>query len=79
MKGHIERLLEMLQQFLKKAVISIENVWLIKPSDFKGEDMVRLYYNKSSGPLAHAKEIWIHGGHNNWNAGLSIVEDLLDH
>ncbi|KAL5578838.1 hypothetical protein UlMin_011280 [Ulmus minor] len=72
-----ERLREMFQQYLKKAVTSAENVWYIKPSDFKGEDMVRLYYNRSSGPLAHAKEIWIHGGHNNWKDGLSIVERLV--
>lgn len=68
---------EMLQQLLKKAARSVENVWYIEPSEFKGEDLVRLYYNRNSGPLAHSKEIWIHGGHNNWKDGLVIVEKLV--
>ncbi|TKY72162.1 Soluble starch synthase 3 [Spatholobus suberectus] len=61
---------------MKNAVKSIDNVWYIEPSEFKGKDSVRLYYNRSSGPLAHANEIWIHGGHNNWKYGLTIVERL---
>ena len=68
---------EVLQQLMKKAVKSIDNVWYIEPSEFKGKDLIRLYYNKSSGPLTHANEVWIHGGHNNWKDGLSIVERLL--
>ncbi|XP_061345479.1 soluble starch synthase 3, chloroplastic/amyloplastic-like isoform X2 [Gastrolobium bilobum] len=68
---------EMLQQLMEKAVKSIDNVWYIEPSEFKGKDLVRLYYNRSSGPLPHAKEVWIHGGHNNWKDGLSIVEKLV--
>lgn len=38
---------------------------------------VRLYYNRSSGPLSNAKEVWIHGGHNKWKEGLTIVERLV--
>lgn len=72
-----ERGREMLQHVMKKAAMSVDNVWYIEPIEFKGEDLVRLYYNKSSGPLAHAKDVWIHGGHNNWKNGLSIVERLL--
>ncbi|KAJ4828577.1 Soluble starch synthase 3, chloroplastic/amyloplastic [Turnera subulata] len=68
---------EVLQELVKKAVTSLDNVWYIEPKEFKGEDMVKLYYNKSSGPLVHANDIWIHGGHNNWNCGLSIVEKLV--
>ncbi|KAF8051889.1 hypothetical protein N665_1657s0009 [Sinapis alba] len=69
---------EMLQPALQKAVISAENVWYIEPSDFKAGDRVKIYYNRGSGPLAYAKEIWIHGGFNNWVDGLSIVEKLVD-
>ncbi|KAG6639017.1 starch synthase 3, chloroplastic/amyloplastic [Carya illinoinensis] len=72
------RMREVLKEFMKKATRSIDNVWYIEPSAFKGEDLVRLYYNKSSGPLAHSKELWIHGGHNNWKGGLSIVEMLIN-
>ncbi|XP_061336931.1 starch synthase 3, chloroplastic/amyloplastic-like isoform X2 [Gastrolobium bilobum] len=73
----VEKRQEMLLQLMKNALISIDNVWYIQPSEFKGKDLVRLYYNRSSGPLAHAKEIWIHGGQNNWEDGLSIVERLV--
>ncbi|KAF5472783.1 hypothetical protein F2P56_009472 [Juglans regia] len=72
------RMREVLKELMKKATRSIDNVWYIEPSGFKGEDLVRLYYNKSSGPLAHSKELWIHGGHNNWKGGLSIVEMLIN-
>lgn len=73
----VERMRETLPQLMKNAVKSIDNVWYIEPSEFRGKDLIRLYYNRSSGPLAHADEIWIHGGHNNWKYGLSIVERLV--
>ncbi|KAK8468909.1 hypothetical protein PHAVU_006G149680 [Phaseolus vulgaris] len=73
----VQRMQETLPQLLKNAVKSIDNVWYIEPSDFKGKDLIRLYYNRSSGPLVHANEIWIHGGHNNWKYGLSIIERLV--
>lgn len=72
-----QRRREALKQLTKNAVRSVDHVWYIEPGEFKGEDSVRLYYNKNSGPLAHAKELWIHGGHNNWKDGLSIVEMLV--
>ncbi|PIN08580.1 Starch synthase [Handroanthus impetiginosus] len=68
---------EMLQELIKKAVTSFDNVWYIEPSEFAGNDMVRLYYNRNSGPLAHAKDIWLHGGHNGWKDGLSIASKLI--
>ncbi|XP_042478989.1 starch synthase 3, chloroplastic/amyloplastic-like [Macadamia integrifolia] len=68
----VEKRQEALHQLMKKAVRSTDNIWHIEPSEFKGGDLVRLFYNRSSGPLAHAKELWIHGGHNNWNEGVSI-------
>ncbi|KAJ0017433.1 hypothetical protein Pint_09928 [Pistacia integerrima] len=76
-KKETERKREMLQQLMKKAARSVDNVWYIEPSEFKGEDLVRLYYNRSSGPLAHTDELWLHGGHNNWKDGLSIVSRLV--
>ncbi|KAJ7967695.1 starch synthase 3, chloroplastic/amyloplastic [Quillaja saponaria] len=76
-KVETERRREMLQKVMKKAVNSIDDVWYLKPSDFKDEDLVRLFYNKSSGPLAQSKEVWIHMGYNNWKDGVSIVERLV--
>jgi starch synthase len=72
-----ERRREVLKKFMKKAARSVDNVWYIEPSEFKGEDLFRLYYNKISGPLVHSKELWIHGGYNGWKDGLSIVERLI--
>lgn len=71
-----EKRREILQRLMKNAASSVDNVWYIEPSEFKGEDMITLYYKKSSGPLANASDLWIHGGHNNWRDGLSIVEKL---
>lgn len=68
---------EMIQQLIKKAVRSMHNVWYIEPSEFNGKDLVKLYYNRSSGPLSQAKEVWIHGGHNNWKDGISFLEKLV--
>ena len=76
-KAEIGKMRETLPQLLTNAVKSIDNVWYIEPSEFKGNELIRLYYNRSSGPLANANEIWIHGGHNNWKYGLSIVERLV--
>lgn len=76
-KLETQKLRETLKNALSKAVKSVENVWFIKPSEFKGEDKVRIYYNRSSGPLSQSKELWIHGGHNNWTSGLTIVEKLV--
>lgn len=76
-RGEVQRKREILQELTKKAVRFVDNVWHIEPSEFKGGDLVRLYYNKSSGPLAHAKDLWIHGGQDNWNDGLSIVARLV--
>ncbi|GLT52638.1 hypothetical protein SLA2020_259660 [Shorea laevis] len=76
-KVEIESRRANLQIMLRKAVKSVDNVWFIEPSEFKSEDRVRLYYNKSSGPLAHSREVWIHGGHNNWKDGLTIAERLV--
>jgi len=73
----VERRQETVLQLMKNAVKSNDSVWYIEPSEFKGKDLVRLYYNGTSGPLEHAKEIWIHGGYNNWKDGLSIVERLV--
>ncbi|MBA0598878.1 hypothetical protein Gorai_005120, partial [Gossypium raimondii] len=73
----IERRREILQQLMKKAAQSFDNIWFIEPKEFKGAEKVRLYYNKSSSHLTHANELWIHGGHNNWNDGLTIAEKLV--
>ncbi|KAL1537324.1 Soluble starch synthase 3, chloroplastic/amyloplastic [Salvia divinorum] len=69
----------MMQVVMKKASISVDDVWYIepKPWDVEGSAMIRLYYNRSSGLLSHAKDLWIHGGYNNWKDGLSIVSKLI--
>ncbi|KAK4761137.1 hypothetical protein SAY87_006030 [Trapa incisa] len=66
-----------LQELMRKSPKSVDGVWYIEPSDFKGQDLVRLYYNRSSGPLVHCNELWIHGGYNNWRDGLSISGRLV--
>lgn len=71
-----ERRRAMLQELMKKAVSSVNNLWFIEPKEFKGEDKVKLFYKRGAGPLANAKEIWIHGGYNNWKDGMSIVASL---
>nr|CAB40374.1 Starch synthase isoform SS III [Vigna unguiculata] len=73
----VEKMQDTLLQLMKNAVTSIDNVWYIEPSEFNSNDSVRLYYNGNSGPLQHAKEVWVHGGHNNWKDGLTIVERLV--
>lgn len=73
----VEKKRENLRALMSKALISVENVWFFKPSEFGGGDIVHLYYNRGSGPLAQAKDIWIHGGHNGWQDGLSIVARLV--
>lgn len=67
---------EVLRELMAKAPKTRDITWYIEPSEFKCEDKVRLCYNKSSGPLSHAKDLWIHGGYNNWKDGLSIVKKL---
>lgn len=66
-----------LQELMKKAMGSVDGVWYIVPGAFQANDVVRLYYNRSSGPLSHVNDIWIHGGHNGWQDGLSIVSKLI--
>ncbi|XP_043693079.1 starch synthase 3, chloroplastic/amyloplastic-like [Telopea speciosissima] len=73
----VEKRQEAIHLVMKKAVKATDNVWRIEPNEFKGGDSVRLYYNRCSGPLAHANELWIHGGHNNWNEGVSITGRLF--
>ncbi|KAF6168145.1 hypothetical protein GIB67_011530 [Kingdonia uniflora] len=76
-RAEIVRRRELILSVMKKATRSSENVWSIEPSDFKDGELVRLYYNRSSGPLARSKELWIHGGYNNWKDELSFVGKLF--
>ncbi|KAK9151761.1 hypothetical protein Syun_010070 [Stephania yunnanensis] len=73
----VEKRRAKLQGAVKEAVRFVDNVWHFEPSAFKGEDLVRLYYNRSSGPLANASEIWIHGGHNSWSDDISFSGRLV--
>ncbi|XP_068656692.1 starch synthase 3, chloroplastic/amyloplastic [Aristolochia californica] len=76
-KVEVEKLRENLRKVINKAVVSVENVWHIVPSEFKWGHLVRLYYNRQTGPLAHSGELWLHGGYNSWKDGLSIVGRLV--
>ncbi|PHT30313.1 Soluble starch synthase 3, chloroplastic/amyloplastic [Capsicum baccatum] len=76
-KEEIAKKKEVLQALMAKALKTRDITWYIEPSVFKCEDKVRLYYNKTSGPLSHAKDLWVHGGYNYWKNGLSIVEKLV--
>ncbi|XP_072967076.1 starch synthase 3, chloroplastic/amyloplastic-like [Typha angustifolia] len=76
-KVDAEKKREALHCVMQFARTSLENVWYIEPNIFKGGDNIRVHYNRSSRPLEHATEIWIHGGHNSWSDGLSVVERLF--
>lgn len=60
------------------AQISVDNLWYIESiTSIKSEDRIRLFYNRYLRPLSHSEAIWLHGGHNNWTDGLSIVVRLF--
>eukprot|EP01018_Ginkgo_biloba_P009244 Gb_31910 [translate_table: standard] len=75
-KKQVDERREQARQVLQKAVNSVDGLWHIEPAEFKGGDKVKLYYNRSSHPLAFSSEVWIHGGYNNWQDALSIVHKL---
>ncbi|KAL0286209.1 UNVERIFIED_CONTAM: Soluble starch synthase 3, chloroplastic/amyloplastic [Sesamum angustifolium] len=76
-REEVEKRKGTLQELMKKAIPSSHGVWYIWPSEFECNDMIKLYYNRSSGPLSDAKDIWLHGGHNGWKDGLSIISKLI--
>ncbi|KAI0507517.1 hypothetical protein KFK09_013642 [Dendrobium nobile] len=75
-KLEAEKKREAFQKVIPLAVESVDDLWHIEHALFKGENWFRLYYNRSSRPLEHSSNIWIHGGYNNWIEGVSIVERL---
>lgn len=75
-KVEVDKQREILHQVMEKAEKLVENVWYIEPGEFQCNDLIRIYYSRKSGPLAHASELWIHGGYNNWRDGLTIVGKL---
>lgn len=76
-KVEVERKKEALHRGLQLAGKSSSGLWEFQPSGFSGGDRVRLFYNRSSRPLEHAQNIWLHGGYNNWCDGLSLAEKLV--
>jgi Starch/carbohydrate-binding module (family 53) len=76
-KAEVERKKEALRRGLQLAGTSSSGLWEFEPSGFSGGDRVRLFYNRSSRPLEHAQNIWLHGGYNNWCDGLSLAEKLV--
>ncbi|KAK3143671.1 hypothetical protein QOZ80_4AG0303410 [Eleusine coracana subsp. coracana] len=76
-KSEVEMKKNRVHQTLSLASRYADNLWYIEPNSYKGGDRIRLYYNRSSRPLMHNIEIWMHGGYNNWIDGLSIAERLV--
>ncbi|GAB4830860.1 Soluble starch synthase 3, chloroplastic/amyloplastic [Ancistrocladus abbreviatus] len=76
-KIEVEKRREKLRELIKKAATCVDNVWYFELIEVTGEDRIRLYYNRSSGPLAQANEIWVHGGYNGWQDGLSTTAKLV--
>lgn len=76
-KSEVEMKKEKLRQMLSSASRYTDNLWYIEPNTYRAGDRVRLYYHRSSRPLMHNTEIWMHGGYNNWIDGLSIAERLV--
>ncbi|XP_027922284.1 soluble starch synthase 3, chloroplastic/amyloplastic-like [Vigna unguiculata] len=73
----VESKKKLLQKLTKNAVRSVKNLWYIEPIKFGGKSLVRLYYNRKSGPLAKVQEVWLHGGYNDWMDKLSFVKRLV--
>ncbi|XP_022683315.1 starch synthase 3, chloroplastic/amyloplastic [Setaria italica] len=76
-KVEVEIKKKKLHNVLGLARPSIDNLWYIEPVVTRQRAAVRLYYNRSSRPLVHSTEIWMHGGYNNWIDGLSFSERLV--
>ncbi|KAG0482789.1 hypothetical protein HPP92_010873 [Vanilla planifolia] len=57
---------EACQRVKRLAVESVQGLWHMKWDLFKGKNRIRLYYNRRSRPLEYSKDLWIHGGYNNW-------------
>ncbi|KAG8043554.1 hypothetical protein GUJ93_ZPchr0458g22821 [Zizania palustris] len=76
-KAVVEMNRNKLQSMLSSARRYADNLWYIEPNTYKAGERVKLFYNRSSRPLMHNTEIWMHGGYNNWSDGLSIAERLV--
>ncbi|XP_047164111.1 starch synthase 3, chloroplastic/amyloplastic-like [Vigna umbellata] len=75
--AEVEKMKNLLQNLTKNAVKSVKNLWYVEPIEFEGKDLVRLFYNRKSGPLANVPEVWLHGGYNGWKEKLSFVKRLV--
>ncbi|KAH7365325.1 hypothetical protein KP509_18G020900 [Ceratopteris richardii] len=67
---------ERTSRVLQRAVKYAEGLWYFQPSEFQGGDTVKLFYNRSNRSLGSSKEVWIHGGYNNWQDMVSVVGHL---
>lgn len=70
---------ERTSRVLRKAVKHVEGFWYFEPSEFQGGDTVKLFYNRSNRSLASSRELWLHGGYNNWQDMVSVVRQLTFH
>ena len=75
-KIEVEKKRQSLYHVMRQAVPSVDNLWYIEPPTFKEKNGIQIFYNRSSRPLAHSNEIWIHGGYNRWSDGPSISKQL---
>lgn len=75
--AEVEKKKMLLQKLTQNAVKSVKNLWHMEAIEFEGKDLVRLYYNRKSGPLANVPEVWLHGGYNGWKEKVSFVKRLV--
>ncbi|CAI7906157.1 unnamed protein product [Closterium sp. NIES-53] len=57
---------------------SLQGVWRVEEVGRTegGERVVRLLYNRAGRPLARSGAVWVHGGVNGWQDGLSATGEL---
>uniref|UniRef100_A0A7N0SWD3 starch synthase n=1 Tax=Kalanchoe fedtschenkoi TaxID=63787 RepID=A0A7N0SWD3_KALFE len=75
-RAEVERKRKILQQVMEKAALSADKCYM-EADGFSEGCRVRIFYNKSSGPLRDAPDIWIHDGYDNWQNQVSSFQRLV--
>ena len=70
-----------LGEAMRSASTREAGLWSLETVGVSGEGTrVKLSYNRASRPLSGCQAVWMHGGRNGWEAGVSIVQELtLEH
>ncbi|KAH8493309.1 hypothetical protein H0E87_020138 [Populus deltoides] len=70
-RAETEKRRGMLQELMKKTARSVDDVWHIEPSEFKGEDMVKLYLTKAQCVSSDTREAaW-------WSANVVVPDQAF--